>query len=221
VQPAGSPAIARIAPFALFIALLATAPLLAPHVDPRWAVVWRGVAVAAVLAAFWHSYVELAAPPRAAASDWTLAVALGAGVFALWIGFDSGWAVIGAPGEGFVPVRSDGSLDGPLVAMRLFGLVLVVPVMEELFWRSFLMRWIVGRNFLGVDPRRATPVAFALSCALFAIEHSQWFAGLLAGAAYGWLYMRSRNLWIPIVSHAITNLLLGFWILATRDWNLW
>jgi uncharacterized protein len=216
-----SPAAARIAPFALFIAFLAAAPLLAPFVDPRWVVVLRGVAVAAVLAAFWRSYVELAAPQRAAASDWLLAVVLGAGIFALWITFDSGWAVIGAQDAGFVPLRSDGSLDPALVALRLFGLVLVVPLMEELFWRSFLMRWIDRRDFLGLDPRQATPLAFALSSALFAIEHSQWFAGLLAGAAYGWLYMRSRNLWIPIVSHAITNGLLGFWILAARDWRLW
>ena len=181
----------------------------------------RGVAVAAVLAFFWRSYTELAAPRRAALSDWALAVALGAAVFALWITLDSGWAVIGTPGEGFVPLRPDGSLDPWLVALRLFGLVLVVPVMEELFWRSFVMRWIDRREFLSLDPAHATPLAFALSSALFAVEHAQWFAGLLAGLAYGWLYMRSRNLWIPIVSHAITNGLLGFWILAARDWTHW
>ncbi|HET7731096.1 MAG TPA: CAAX prenyl protease-related protein [Usitatibacter sp.] len=215
------PALARIAPFALFIAFLAFTPLLDALVDPRWVVALRGVAVAAVLAFFWRSYTELAAPRRAAASDWALALTLGVAVFALWIVLDSGWAVIGEPGAGFVPLRADGSLDPALVALRLFGLVLVVPVMEELFWRSFVMRWIDRREFLSLDPARATPLAFALSSALFAVEHAQWFAGLLAGLAYGWLYMRSRNLWIPIVSHAITNGLLGFWILATRDWTLW
>lgn len=221
LSPVSSPALARIAPFALFIAFLAFTPLLGTLVDPRWVVALRGVAVAAVLAFFWRSYTELAAPRGAAASDWALAIGLGAAVFALWVVLDSGWAVIGTPGSGFVPHRPDGSLDPGLVALRLFGLVLVVPVMEELFWRSFVMRWIDRREFLSLDPARATPLAFALSSALFAVEHAQWFAGLLAGLAYGWLYMRSRNLWIPIVSHAITNGLLGFWILATRDWTLW
>jgi CAAX prenyl protease-like protein len=218
---AAFPALARIAPFALFIAFLALTPLLGALLDPRWVVALRGVAVAAVLALFWRSYSELAAPRRAAASDWALAVGLGAALFALWITLDSGWAVIGSPGEGFVPLRPDGGIDPWLVALRLFGLVLVVPVMEELFWRSFVMRWIDRREFLGLDPALTTPLAFALSSALFAVEHAQWLAGLLAGLAYGWLYMRSRNLWIPIVSHAITNGLLGFWILAARDWSRW
>jgi uncharacterized protein len=220
-RAAAWPALPRIAPFALFIAFLAFTPLLGQLFDPRWVVALRGVAVAAVLAIFWRSYTELAAPGRAAVSDWALAVLLGVAVFALWITLDSGWAVIGTPAAGFVPLRADGGLDPALVALRLFGLVLVVPVMEELFWRSFVMRWIDRREFLSLDPARATPLAFALSSALFAVEHAQWLAGLLAGLAYGWLYMRSRNLWIPIVSHAITNALLGFWILASRDWTLW
>jgi CAAX prenyl protease-like protein len=220
-RAAAWPALPRIAPFALFIAFLAFTPLLGQLVDPRWVVALRGVAVAALLAFFWRSYTELAAPRRAALSDWALAVALGIAVFALWITLDSGWAVIGTPGAGFVPVRADGSLDPWLVALRLFGLVLVVPLMEELFWRSFVMRWIDRRDFLSLDPAHGTPLAFALSSALFAVEHAQWLAGLLAGLAYGWLYMRSRNLWIPIVSHAITNGLLGFWILAARDWTYW
>jgi CAAX prenyl protease-like protein len=220
-RAAAWPALPRIAPFALFIAFLAFTPLLGQLVDPRWVVALRGVAVAAVLAIFWRSYTELAAPQRAALSDWALAVALGAAVFVLWVTLDSGWAVIGTPAEGFVPLRRGGGIDPWLVALRLFGLVLVVPVMEELFWRSFVMRWIDRREFLSMDPARATPLAFALSSALFAVEHAQWFAGLLAGLAYGWLYMRSRNLWIPIISHAITNGLLGFWILAARDWTHW
>ena len=220
-RAAAWPALPRVAPFALFIAFLALTPLAGTLVDARWVVALRGVAVAAVLAFFWRSYVEFNAAQRAAASDWALAVALGAAVFGLWIILDSGWAVIGTHGQGFVPLRSDGSVDPWLVALRLFGLVLVVPVMEELFWRSLVMRWIAGRDFLAVDPRTVGATAFALSSALFALEHAQWFAGLLAGLAYGWLYMRSRNLWIPILSHAITNALLGIWILASRDWTLW
>ena len=146
---------------------------------------------------------------------------MGLAVFAAWIAFDRGWATIGAPGRGFVPLGADGAIDLPLAAARLAGLALVVPVMEELFWRSFVMRWIDARQFLSVDPRKASPLAFALSSALFASEHSLWFAGLLAGAAYAWLYARSGNLRVPILAHAITNGTLGIWILATQRWSLW
>ncbi|HEX6632752.1 MAG TPA: CAAX prenyl protease-related protein [Usitatibacter sp.] len=213
------PALARVAPFAVFIAFLALQPVVDGVVDPRWWVAWRGIAAALVLLLFARSYTELALPP--ALRECFIAIAVGWIVFAAWIAFDSGWATIGSVPSGFDPRRPDGSIDTALVAARVFGLALAVPVMEELFWRSFLMRWIDRRDFLAKDPRAASMLAFGLSCALFASEHSMWFAGLIAGAAYAGLYMRTRNLWIPILSHATTNGTLATWILATGNWHLW
>jgi len=223
------PLLARVLPFAFFIALLALQQGLARagligEEGGRWMGALRGTAVAALLAFFWNEYGELRgrqAQASATLGSWFLAIAVGLGVFVLWITFDRGWAVIGGEGAGFVPLRADGSVDWLLAGLRLLGLAAVVPVMEELFWRSFLLRWIDGRDFLGVDPRKASLAALALSSALFATEHSFWFAGLIAGAAYGWLYVRSGNLWIPIVSHAVTNGSLGLWILTTNNWRYW
>ena len=223
---ASGPAFARIAPFALFMAFVAvlswpegpTSRL--TEADVRWLVIFRGVAVAAVLGILWRHYVELHDARAPSGPQWLLAIGVGAVVFGLWITFDDGWAAFDA-GPGFSPLRADGSIDPMLAFLRLAGMALVVPVMEELFWRSFLLRWIDRREFLQVDPRRASLMAFAISSALFASEHSQWFAGLFAGMAYGWLYMRTGNLWVPIVSHATTNALLGSWILATRNWQFW
>jgi CAAX prenyl protease-like protein len=93
--------------------------------------------------------------------------------------------------------------------------------MEELFWRSFLMRWIAKRDFLALEPKCAGFAAVAISSALFAAEHSFWFAGLIAGAAYALVYIRSGNLWTPIIAHATTNGILGTWILLTGNWRYW
>jgi CAAX prenyl protease-like protein len=225
-QVATGPAFARIAPFALFMAFVAV--LSWPEgptqhlsqADIRWLVIFRGVAVAAVMGIMWRHYVELHEARTPPLSQWGLAIAAGAAVFAVWITFDSGWAAFeGSPG--FTPLRADGSIDPMLAFLRLAGLALVVPVMEEIFWRSFLLRWIDRREFLSANPARASWIAFAVSSALFASAHSQWFAGLIAGMAYGLLYMRTGNLWVPIVSHATTNALLGFWILTTRNWQFW
>ncbi|HYC36406.1 MAG TPA: CAAX prenyl protease-related protein [Usitatibacter sp.] len=216
---ASRPVVARVFPFAVFIAFIALQPVLAAAIDERWVVALRGVVVAALLAWFWRDYAELG--DRPAPTQLALGVGVGIGVFLLWITFDSGWALLGEPGRGFVPTREDGTLDVTLVALRLFGLALVVPVMEELFWRSFLMRWIAQRDFRAIEPRAVGAVAFALSSGLFALEHSQWFAGLLAGAAYAWLYMRSGNLWTAIASHTTTNAILGTWVLATGRWSYW
>ena len=217
-----SAAAARIAPFALFIGLLALESLLGDRAgDLRWLTVLRPLLVAALLACLWRHYEELHERPRVKGGDWLIAIVLGLGVFAAWLTFDSGWATLGSPARGFSPLAAEGRVDPSLALLRLTGFVIVVPIMEELFWRSFLLRRIAAHDFLRVAPRAAGIGAFALSSALFATEHSLWFAGLLAGAAYNACYMRSSNLWVPIISHATTNATLGLWILATHNWRYW
>jgi CAAX protease family protein len=206
------PAFPRVAPFALFIAFLAAQSLAGS--DSPWLVVGRGIAAAVLLALFWPRYVELRGQ-RSPTKEWLIAVVVGLAVFVAWIHLDHPWLAF-SNGAGFDP-RGDWVLAG----LRLATLALVVPVMEELFWRSFLLRWIDSPDFLAMDPRRASWRAFALSSALFASEHSLWFAGLLAGAAYAWMYRRTGNLWIPIVSHSVTNGTLGLWILASGNWSYW
>ena len=213
--------LARVAPFAAFIALLAADPLLAGVVDARWLAVARALAAAALLAFFWPRYVELTDSPPVPAREYALAVAAGLGVAALWIALDASWAVMGSPGRPFVPLRADGSFDLPLLVLRLAGFVLVVPVMEELFWRSFLMRWIAARDFLRVDPRVVGAGPWVVSAMLFASEHHAWAAGLVAGLAFGNIYRRTGNLRTAVASHSISNAALGGWILATHDWTLW
>lgn len=176
--------------------------------------------VTAALIFFWRGYGELGAASDVKPHRWLLAVSCGLGVFVVWIQFDDGWAVLGHP-RGFDPTGADGEIDLTLAGLRLAESVLVVAVMEELFWRSFLLRWLDARDFTAADPRRASPRAFALTAVLFASEHSLWFAGLLAGLLYNWLYKRTGNLWVPIASHALTNGALGMWILATGNWRLW
>jgi hypothetical protein len=215
---------ARIFPFALLIAALVAESALRASpwrdaVDLRWVTVARGLATGAALAWLWPRYSELERPPRA--SHLILAIVTGLLVFAAWITFDRGWAVLGDGGTGFVATQASGALDIPLALLRLAGFALAVPIAEELFWRSFLLRWIDRKDFLACDPQHVSARAFAISSALFAAEHSQWIAGLMAGAAYTWVYKRTGNLWVPIVSHAITNGTLGLWILAGSRWTYW
>ena len=216
------PAAARIAPFALFIGLLALESVIGDRAgDRRWLTVARPLLVAGLLLYFWRHYEELHERVRVRPGDWMIAVVLGLAVFAAWVTFDRGWAAFGGPARGFAPLDGEGRIDVALTLLRLVGFVLVVPVMEELFWRSFVLRRIKSPDFLHLPPRAAGLGAFALSSALFATEHSLWFAGLLAGMAYNLCFMRSGNLWVPILSHAITNGTLGLWILTTQSWRYW
>lgn len=221
-----SPAAIRAIPFALFIAFIALSSLVPEFTppgtpwDPRWLNVVRAAVVTAALFYFWRGYAELGAAGAGRPRQWLLAIGSGLAVFVVWIHFDGGWAVLGRSG-GFDPTGADGEIDLALASLRFAESTLVVPVMEELFWRSFLLRWLDARDFIAFDPRRASPRAFALTAALFASEHTLWFAGLIAGIAYTWMYTRTGNLWLPIAAHAITNGALGVWILATRSWHLW
>jgi uncharacterized protein len=219
----------RILPFAVFIAILALRGAFPQPTEGAAADGWvlgealyalqAGLA-ATVMLAVWRQYSDLAAPPREA-RDWMLTLLVGAGVFALWITLDQPWMRLGEPATTFVPVAADGTLRWDKIAVRLAGAALVVPLIEELFWRSFVMRALDARDFLARPPAATSALALIGSSVVFALGHDLWLAGLVAGLAYGWLYMRTGNLWYPIAAHAITNAALGVYVIALRQWSLW
>ena len=217
------PGLIRCLPFGIYIGLMAADPILRPllpaALDSRWAYGMRAGLVLVVMAVLWRFYTELKETSVATPWEWALGLVMGVGVFFLWINLYFTPLSL-TPCEGFDP-RTDGRVDVRLAAMRLSGAILVVPVMEELFWRSFLMRWLQHPKFLSVDPSAVGWRAILFSSILFATEHRLWFAGLLAGLAYGWLYKRSGNLWVPILAHAVTNGLLGAYVLSTGSWTFW
>jgi CAAX prenyl protease-like protein len=149
-----------------------------------------------------------------------IAVATGLVVLFLWVNLNAGWMTIGSS-AGFDPRGASGAIDWFLVVVRIAGAALVVPVMEELFWRSFLMRWMEAPSFLTVNPADVKCKSFVVTVILFGLEHNLWLAGVVAGAAYSVLYMRSRALWSPILAHGVTNGLLGVWIISTAQWTYW
>jgi uncharacterized protein len=216
-------ALVRCAPFALFMVLLAARGWLPSidGVDARWIYAVSVVATGALLAGFWREYGELARANAPSGSEALLGAATGIVVFALWIHLDAAWMQVGTPTAPFAPVAADGSLDWPLIAVRWIGAALLVPVMEELFWRSFLMRWIQSATFEAVDPRRVGPKAVLLSTFLFVLAHTLWLAAVVAGVAYAWLYRRTGKLWVAVIAHAVTNGALGVWVVATGNWAFW
>lgn len=223
--PFSRDAIVRCAPFALFMGALALRGF-APEdgswgFDTRWIYGAGALGVAGLMALWWRDYGELARQNLPDARETALALAAGLAVFGLWIVLDAPWMVIGTPAAGFVPTDASGAVDWPLAAVRLAGAALVVPLMEELFWRSFLMRWIVQGNFLAVPPQRAGVKAVLLSTFVFTLAHTQWLAAAIAGLVYAMLYVRTGRLWVPVIAHAVTNAALGVWVLATQRWEFW
>lgn len=222
--PAFSPAaLARCIPFFVFMGFLALRGYLPADVglDARWIYGAQTVIVAGLLAYYWRGYGELVRQnlPDARETGW--AVVVGIAVFAIWVQLDAPWMQLGSATASFVPLDADGQPIWTLIMLRLMGAALVVPVMEELFWRSFLMRWVQHPGFERVDPQAVGARAIVLSTFVFTLAHTLWLAAVVAGLAYALLYRRNGKLWSAVIAHAVTNGLLGIWVIKTGRWEFW
>jgi CAAX prenyl protease-like protein len=209
-------------PFALFMLLLGlrgSVEMLG--FDARWIYGLSLVTVGALLIRWWPEYGELAPANAPTLREGLLAVVVGLVVFGLWISLDAPALQIGHPTASFKPLDAQGHLDVGLIGVRWIGAALLVPVMEELFWRSFLMRWVQQSAFDALPPQQVGLRAIVLSTFVFMLAHTLWLAAILAGLAYALLYVRSGKLWLGVIAHAVTNGVLGIWVVATGNWQFW
>jgi CAAX prenyl protease-like protein len=216
------PSLPYIAPFAVFMGFLALRSV-APLPELAEQILWLAL-TAAVLIFVSRSVIDLR-PSR-----FWVSVALGVAVFVLWIGPDlistsyrHFWLftnpVTGAPKSSL----SDASKsDALLLALRSARAIVIVPIVEELFWRAWLMRWIVDPNFQKIPLGTYAPTAFWVVAALFASEHGPyWDVGLATGIVYNWWMVRTKSLGDLILTHAVTNACLCAYVIAAGKWEYW
>jgi hypothetical protein len=160
-----------------------------------------------------------------------LSILIGIVVFLVWVGPDylfPNWhhfvlfdnSLMGHPAGNTPPAAKS---DPSFLAFRIGISALAVPILEELFWRGWLMRWIIDPHHFESLPLGAyTPTAFWAVALLFASEHgSFWDVGLLAGIIYNWWMIRTRNLWDCILAHAVTNGILAAYVIGAGQWQYW
>jgi CAAX prenyl protease-like protein len=109
----------------------------------------------------------------------------------------------------------------PFLATRLFGLVLMVPVMEEIFWRSFLLRYLTQTDFRALPMGTFSASALGIMVAASALAHPEWLVAVIASLAYALWLRRTRSLFSVIVAHGTTNAALGGYVLYTGSWQYW
>ncbi len=184
-----------------------------------WMYPAKALAVVAALIYFRKQYDELRV--SRSVSLWALAILVGLVAIVIWIGIDSWYPKLGAVTVFDPTTIQSAAQRNVFLALRVFGAVIVVPVMEELFWRAFLIRWLVNEDFKGVAVGTFTGMSFGVTVALFGAEHYQWLAGLICGAMYNWLYYRRKDVFACVVAHAVSNAALAAWVLARGDWKFW
>lgn len=92
--------------------------------------------------------------------------------------------------------------------------------MEELFWRGFLMRWLIKEDFTAVPIGAYQPFSFWVTTAFFAAVHGpEWPLAVVVGLLYGAWFVRTKNLGNIMVAHGVTNLLLAIYCLISGDWH--
>jgi CAAX prenyl protease-like protein len=205
-------------PMVLFGALT----LAESYLDPAWfpiAYIVKAVLVTAALVRLRRPYSDLKNDRRVILPS----VAIGLLVFALWVWIDK---VVPYPHFGsrsaFDPTPLQGSAWWPaFLAVRLYGLALMVPVMEEIFWRSFLLRYLTRTDFESLPVGTFSAFALLVMLAASAVAHPEWLVAVLASLAYAVWLRRSRSLFGAILAHSTTNAALGAYVLRTGEWQYW
>ncbi len=214
--------LAYVAPFLTFIVLLAAQRYLG--FLGVWEYAVRGAIVVAVIWAFSRKVLDFRVRHVGAS------LGIGVGVFLLWIAPDTifpGWRqhwlfTNSMMGEVRISL-SEEQLSSPLLLFfRTLSAALLVPVLEELFWRGWLMRWLIKNDFEQVPLGTYETQSFWIVAALFALEHGPyWEVGLVAGLIYNWWMVRTKSLGDLIFVHGVTNLALSAFVIATKKWQFW
>lgn len=156
---------------------------------------------------------------------------LGLGLVVPWVVLATlqhraGWTLAGSERAGYNPFLTehlgpDSLAAWVFLAVRGLGLVVIVPIIEELFLRGFLMRYVIREEFWRV-PFGLLTAASAAACSVYAVATHPGEAI----AAVGWFAVVSgiaaatRKPIDCILCHAATNLALGAYVLATGEWWL-
>jgi uncharacterized protein len=205
--------------FLIFLVIDARVPL-----DSFWGAPFRVILLAAICVICWPRELSLR-PTRPWAS-----IAVGALVFVLWVvpdflfpAYRQSWlfsnSIIGHLHSSLQP----SALHSPwILGWRSIRAALIVPVVEELFWRAWLMRWLIHNDFHRVPLGTYAPFAFWTTALLFAAEHgSYWDVGLLTGIVYNSWMIRTKSVANCILMHGVTNAILSAYVIAAAQWQYW
>jgi CAAX protease family protein len=212
----GSPELARFLPFGIFVALTAAQGEFGE--SSRYWLYLVKTLVGAWLILEMRPFVE----EMRWKFSWE-AVVVGIIIFATWVGLDGYYPRLTNLGPDWNPYKEFGKgLAGFYAAVRIAGSSIVVPPIEEVFYRSFLYRYFVKTDFRAMPFNRFHGLSFFVTSIIFGVLHpDRWVAGIICGLGYQWLVIHKNRLGDAMTAHAITNFLLGLWVVWKGAWSFW
>jgi CAAX prenyl protease-like protein len=222
-----SPSVAYVGPFLAFLGLLSLSrilPLPPLAIQAGFVAIMAAVLLVVARPAFAHGAADWRV------RNWQGSLLIGVGVFAIWIapdrffpGYRHFWMFENLlTGTIQTSLSADAQSQAGVLWLRAIRAVAIVPVVEELFWRAWLMRWLISPHFETIPLGTWSATAFWVVAVMFASEHGPyWDVGLAAGMIYNWWMVRTRSLGDLVVAHAVTNTCLSAYVVWTGKWEFW
>lgn len=220
-------AISYVLPFCLYLLPAMLEPSDSQSATYMLICTLKGLLATGALILFRKSY------PKFSPRGFGLAVAGGIVGFGVWIGLVYAQSAVPAIHNAIISVQgtragfnpfADGSptpLQIAFTAVRLLELVIVVPLVEEIFWRGFLSRYLISDDFEKVPEGVFTTTSFLVVSLMFAAVHPEVFAAFAWGSLVNLIYIRTMNIWACVLTHSVTNAILGVFVLTNKAWYLW
>ena len=221
------PDMVLVAPFMTYLLLLGLTDALPTSWQPV-TITARGVLSLLLVGAFWRHLPPWGRP------HWLIAII--GGVLCAWgwvagqYAFDHlglGGRLPGYPGQA-VTVDPRDALGGKHLfvltwVLRMSVAVIAVPVVEELFWRAFLLRALIQWNdFERVPLGRFTWFSFVGTSLLSTLQHpDNWGVSILCWMVFNGVFYWTRSILCVVLLHGVTNLVLYAMVLRVRDWSFW
>ena len=219
-----SPLLARVLPFVVFLVLTSCQGSLGPE-SHFWVYLAKCVIGAWMIWVTWPLVSEM---------RWAIsfeALIAGTLVFILWVALDVLYPKFSQPNDSWDLQKQFGSPSVMVwffAGVRLVGSTLLVPMLEEVFYRSFLYRYILAPNWMFTAYNSFAVKPFLITSIVFGFTHQQWLAGIVCGMIYQLLVIRTNRIADAITAHAVTNLLLGAWVITQGfgyadkpQWHFW
>jgi uncharacterized protein len=218
-----------VAPMFVYVGLTQAESLIPEQHHPTWYPIAYAlkvlITVGIMLTVARPAWADLKRLPNA--GGWLLAVVSGLAITGLWVGLDGTYPALPLLGGNDARESYDPNVLAPVamwafLSVRMLGLAVVVPIFEELFWRSFLMRLVQDLDdFRRVPIGVVTPLAVVVTSVGFMLAHPEWLVALITGLIWAGLLAATRSVTACVVSHAVANLGLGIYVLVTGEYHFW
>jgi len=131
------------------------------------------------------------------------------------------WVVLAGPGDGALATMLAAMTPGSYaswIALRLLGTALLVPLIEEMFFRGYVLARLAGGAQGGWGWRRIAAVV--VSSAAFATMHGRWTEAALAGVVFALLALWRGRVTAAVQAHVAANTLIAAVAVWSGDFSL-